>query len=1215
MISIKYIPNILKDEGRIKKEFEFSRSKTIKDYLELSGYSYDPEKSKVIVSGKKIDDFSLHINDGDEITITPDIAFAAIFGFLQLGTFWATLGTILDITLLVASIGFSIYSMLTTPRAPSYSTLTPSGSIDESSPTYGWSGIATTMDVGTPVPVVYGEHRVGGNVINSWVRADGDKNYLNVLLGLCEGEIQAIAENTGELIINNNPSENFDGISVSRRYGTKDQSVISNFEDSHNLYAINAELTKNNPYVYTTVDSDVEGFEVHLQSTGGIFGQDDNGTIISWTITYKVEYKLHVDSTYILADTINITEKMRNTVRRIYRKTGLPANKYDIKVTRTSDDSALSPMRQGDLTWTQVDEIKTDDFRYPYSALIGVEALASDQLSGAMPDFGVIVRGKKVKVPYILNGATEVDWEDYYWDPLTEEYKLLSNNTVLSWDGTTYVDRWSANPVWCLKDLLTHGRYGLGQYINVSSIDEPMLLEMSQYCEERVPDGLGGYEKRFRLDIVLDGQSKALDAINQICSSFRGLPFYSGGTIKIKIDKPENPVQLFTMGNISINSFNQSWKSIKEVPNVIEVQFLDKNKNYEQDTALYEDPISLANGDPVRTRTIRLFTTSLSQVMREARYALKLAKYINRTITFKAFIDAIACQPGDVISVSHDVPQWGFSGRCVEGGELSKVVLDREFTIEDGKSYKVMVQFKDDKIEEKNVTNPAGTYTYLTVDTPFTQIPDVFDKYSVGLTTAYKKDFRIVAMKKNKDLEVDISCIEYDARVYDDSAITLPTSNYSMLDLSIPTVTSLYLTEQLIIKGDGRVENAIDVWFDIPDFANYVKRYSRAKIYLSEDNIRYEKVGETTGKHYQISGNILDKQIYYVKVVTVTDTNEEGQLSSAPSNNITVVGKSAPPSDVESFLVNQSRDGMYFGWTPVDDLDVKSGGWYEIRRGIDWDSGELVTSNLKSDRWFTNSLKIGVDQSYWIKAVDSSGNYSTNATEAVVTVDEIPFRNIVITFSEQSTWYGTKSNLEKSGNNLIISSGQLSGTYTTGIKDVGYVASFRIILDIICAITQGMAFNSDGVTRFNSISNMRFTGIDTPGVSSLRIKTSEDNITWTDWKDYQFGDYKCRYYQLEMTLTRESTSINLLCSQFEHVADLPDVDDKGSDEVTVAATGKAVVFSKTYHEAPNVHIEILTGSGVYYRFPDKDTTGFTVILYDAAGSEVTGTFDWHSHGI
>jgi hypothetical protein len=302
---------------------------------------------------------------------------------------------------------------------------------------------------------------------------------------------------------------------------------------------------------------------------------------------------------------------------------------------------------------------------------------------------------------------------------------------------------------------------------------------------------------------------------------------------------------------------------------------------------------------------------------------------------------------------------------------------------------------------------------------------------------------------------------------------------------------------------------------------------------------------------------------------------------------------------------------LYLGWTAISDVDV----WgYEIRRGIDWESGELITFQ-QGTSYLTTDVKRGVEQSYWIKAMDTSGNYSENAKEAIVTVSTIPFRNIIAEYEEHPDWLGTLSNLERDSETLIISDGQLSGSYETPVRDIGYVATVYIGVDVIASISTGRRFNSDGTSRFDDNVSFRFTGQETLRAASFRIKTSEDNIVWSDWVDYQAGDYYCRYFQIEMTLTRENLGDYVTCSTLAYFGDLPDVDEHGSDEITVADDGKEIFFTKTYHEEPSVHIEITTGDGIYARFENKTITGFEVKLYNAQGVAQAGMFDWHSHGI
>jgi len=983
-IRIKYIPNILKDEGRITKELPFLANKPIQDYLIET--EFDTKDAKIIVTGAVIKDLTTTLKDDDEILITPNIKIPAAF-FVWLGFSAATAATLAGISvavgwaLAILSLAYSIYSACVRPKTPTFNT--SGDGLDEGSPTYGWDGITNTQDVGTPVPKVYGEHRVGGNIINQFIRTDGDKEYLNLLIALSEGEVESI----DSVEINENPSTNFDDIILTKRYGTNNQAQIPNFNDSHDLKALNANLTKNNAYVYTTVNTDITAFELKLTCVGGLFQSGSSGALESWAVTYQVEYKLHADPTYTDLGSTTIDGKSRTDLRRVFRKESLAAGQYDIRITRTSDDSSLDPMKQGDLYLKGVDEIAQDEpLTYPNVALIGVEALATDQLSGSTPTITSLIKGAKISIPSVLDAedGDPVDWDDYYWDPVNSLFKLLADNTALYWDGVTYVTAYSANPIWCLRDLLTNTRYGLGDYITTSNMDASQLLEMALYCEEKVSDGDGGYEKRFRLDVVIDSSTKAIDLLSQLSATFRCFTFYSGGAIKLKIDKAESPVQMFGMGNIISESFVQSWKSIKDIPNVIEVQFMNKDLNYKQEVISVMDEASIAAGDPIRKKSLRLFCTRVSQAVREGKYALNIAKNIQRTVTLKAGIDAIACQAGDVINVAHDVPQWGFSGRVQANSTATKVKLDQAVTVESGKTYKIRVRFADDTQEEKAVSDGPGTYTEVNVSSAFTNAPAAYDIYSFGEENKVVAPYRIVSMKRSENSEVEITALEYDADVYDTDTIVLPDNNYSALSFTIPPVENLTLTESVITLNDGSIESSIDVWFTKPLVTGYVlKRYNRARIYLSDNaGASYSYRGETTAESFKIQGG-LTNATYKVLVVSVSDNNVENSRSSSPSASITLEGKDSNPNNVTNFAYT-FLNALVFVWDKNTDKDLLG---YEIR---DTDSNWGVQNANLIYRGLTNTFTIVAPSSrspgtYYIKAFDTSGNYSTTAASVTPT--------------------------------------------------------------------------------------------------------------------------------------------------------------------------------------------------------------------------------------
>lgn len=981
MIEIKYLPNRFEKKDQIVKKVPYLNSKNMRYYLDrFEGIpsKVELEDYTVIYMGVTVKDLDKEYpRNNSQIIVTPLVkdpvsAFvAASWAFLTSAGF--------QTFVFIMATGYSIYSAVTMKnRMPTYGN--DGYGMDENSPTYGWDGIAQTRTEGIPVGVIYGEHRVGGNVINEYIRTDGDKNYLHSLAALCEGEIEDITD----IYVNDNPIENYDGVVTTERYGTNSQTPIPDFEDLHSLQSVNVSLTQSNPHTHTTTQ-DVEAFEVHLR-LDSLFEQSSNGQIVAWSATYKVEYRINGsgDPWTDLGET-TIYAKSTSPVRRVYRVDDLVLDTYDIRVTRTSADSDTTHF--GDMLFDKVDEITTDNLSYPNTALLAVEVLATDQLSGQAPNITCVVKGKKVSIPQVMNGSVAVDWEDYYWDPDYDSgagaFRLLSDDSVLTWDGSTFYTAYSANPIWCVQDLLINERYGLGGFIDTNLIDSDLFLQMAKYCDEKVPDGSGDYEKRFRMDVVLDSFTSSLDLISQLSSTFNAFPFYSEGTIKFKIDQPETVAQVFGMGNIIENSFTQKWKSLKEIPNVVEVTFNDKDKNYEQDTLAIADESVVNDSDVAfRKNQVRLFTTSMSQALRIGRYALKVAKYIDRVISFKAGIDAIACQVGDRIDFSHDVPQWGYSGRLSSGNTVSIVKLDKQVTIEAGKTYEVQIRHGADIIETREVTDGVGNYTSLNITPPLSDVPAEFDYYVFGEQDILSKPFRVISMERLENDEVEITAIEYNENVYDDTAVTIPESNYSALDTDIPQVENLDTTERAVETPDGTVISVIDVYWTLPDDTGNVNKYKGVKIYLSDDNGNsWSYVGYSEGIKFTINDNI-DAATYLVKAVTVCKSGFEDTLSNAPQDSITITGSGVTPDIVANFAYTWG-DKLTLKWSPNDELSLAG---YEIRdNNTNWgvDDANLIYRGLATTKVLEPTTRsVGT---FYIRAFNRAQTYSTTSASITPT--------------------------------------------------------------------------------------------------------------------------------------------------------------------------------------------------------------------------------------
>lgn len=1235
MIIISYLPNRFNEKTKETRAIPYREDFKLEDYIKTSGLKIPDsifETCDVFVNGQVVTaDCSLE--NHAKVVVFPKVKdpISAIYSAVTfIGALLWTAGMYAVAHPFVTAgfllTGYSIYSAITNkPRLPSYGS---GAGIDEGSPTYGWDGIQQTRDVAIPVGVVYGTHRVGGNVVNEYVWKDGEKNYLNQLIALGEGEITGVSS----LQLNGNPIENYTGVSTTIRYGTNDQTVIANFEDLHNLYAIGVTLNKNSAYTYTTRDSDVEAFELHLRCPSGIFQQSETtGEILAWSVTYQVEYKLDADVSWTDLGSTTITEKSRSTIRRVFRKDGLTAGKYNLRITKTSDDSSF--YKTGDLILDQLDEIKTDDLAYPNTALLAVELLATDQLSGSAPNLTSLVQGKKVSVPNVLNGETAVDWEDYYWNDTESEFRLLSDDTSLTWDGSTYITAYSANPIWCIKDFLLNSRYGLGDYIATANVDADVFLESAKYCDEKVADGNGGYEKRFRLDVVLDSSTSAVDAITQLLATCNGFLFYNTGTIKVKIDKPDTPVQVFGMGNIIEGSFSQSWKTTKEVPNAIEAIFNDADNNYQQETIEYVDATAIASGDPIRKQSLRVFCTRTSQAIRLARYALKLAKYCDRVVKFKAGIDAIACESGDIISVSHDVPQWGFSGRLQAGTTDLSMALDRLVTMEADVAYVMQIRHDDDTIETKSVSAIVGSYSTLTLATSLIATPSAGAVYSFGVENIQTKPFRIISMSRAKDQTVDIIGIEYNANVYDDTAPDLPENNYSALNYGVPPVRNLSLGEHLILKADGTLESAIDVYFDRPDDADYyINQYKSAVIYFSDNaGTSWQRIGQTAGTSFTIQGGITEGSTYKVAVSSVSVKGEEMQFASAPTDSITIAGKTAPPSNVANFEVTQQGSMLRFSWDDNADLDASKS---EIRKGSNWDSATQIAI-VKANEFMFPVGEIGL-QTYLCKHIDTTGNYSTTPATDTLTVTAPPERNIVNTLDlfagnrmENATltdldyvWsvlydstYARKAYALKTsktwedveGEAMTWENAQTAGSLNMDSAFVS-VGSLRMLT--------ATPFDLGAIFEFNVVMDIDYADSENGTIVTL-INYSEDNVTWSDWETLSAStQYRARYVAFGFNVSSTDTGEPVIIYGATAQINAPTVYVDYGGDLAVATGGTSVVFGQPFTETPRVRCQVINGAIGFPVVTAKSTTGFTVKVYNVSGSAIdTAEIDWEARGI
>ena len=254
--------------------------------------------------------------------------------------------------------------------------------------------------------------------------------------------------------------------------------------------------------------------------------------------------------------------------------------------------------------------------------------------------------------------------------------------------------------------------------------------------------------------------------------------------------------------------------------------------------------------------------------------------------------------------------------------------------------------------------------------------------------------------------------------------------------------------------------------------------------------------------------------------------------------------------------------------------------------------------------------------SYCIKAVDKLGNFSINETIIATNVATIGNFNAVATQSEHPTFSGTKTNITLSDNALRLTNLNLDGTYLFASPiDIGAVHTSRIT----GSLTQ---FAENPSELFDSESGNfdyktgSFDG-DSPSNSNahLQISISDDDITYTTFKNFVIGDYTGRYFKFRLYLISRDNVTTPVVSEVSITIDMPDRVFSGND-ITSGAGTYTVTFTnpfKSVNYAVGITGEDLA-TGDFFVVENKAVNSFDLTFKNSGGTAISRTFDYIAKG-
>lgn len=719
------------DRRQRKDYYESCSGKTVKEYHSEKG-------AKVYAINGIPCDADYIPADGEELVVMPKIEGKALGWILSIGitvlsagvgagliggmtSMWVRMG----LSLAIGMVGNALVNKLTpTPKADLSNT--------EQSNTYGWGAPTTLTGQGYPLPIVYGTVKTAGIMLARHVVSEGEKQYLNILYCVAEGPIDDISS----IELNGNPISNYTDVQVDVRLGTNTQKIIPNFNDSYADTGLAYELNDDGNWHTHKLDGNTaQGLELTFSFPAGLYYSNDSGGTSETWVELEAQYRKVGDSDWKNIEVGRIKKNTNKSFYLVYSVRDLTPARYEVRARCTKKDGT-SIRYANKVQWQGVTQVIYDDFEYPGKALIGIKALATDQLSGNDPSMTCLVTRKNVNV----------------WNPATKHYEECPAD----------------NPAWATYDILHHclkidDAEGGFEY----EADGVRKENMDYYSFKAWAAACANAGMAF--NYLYDSAMSVWDAKDYSCRVGRGAILLMGTKFSCVYDYAGTPVQLFTVANIKKDSFKEEFQSRDQRANAVEISFLNKDKNYERDVlTVYGDDYDTAEQTVQPVQIELMGCTSLKQAYAFGRYKLRSNKYEIRTVSFDAFVDAIACTIGDVILVQTDNTTWGTGGRIV-GINGKELTLDQPIDIDYSS---IFVRDQDtDKIYETAITSIDGSKVTVSDATGFSA--DAV--YAAGKTGKIAKMFKVLAIEKGMDDATrTITGIEYYPELYSPDTSKVP---------------------------------------------------------------------------------------------------------------------------------------------------------------------------------------------------------------------------------------------------------------------------------------------------------------------------------------------------------------------------------------------------------------------------------------------------------
>ncbi|MBK5512276.1 host specificity protein J [Pseudomonas sp. TH15] len=769
-------------------------------------------------------------------------------------------------------------------------------------------------------------------------------NLAKLLIAVGEGEFDSVPTDY-DIYLDNTPirdasgNYNFPNVRWDWRSGSVDQTYIPGIPAVENETSLNVELRSDSAWVRSITNIQLSAVRMRL-AWPALQRADDEGNIGGYRIEYAID--VATDGGAYQQVLVDAVDGKTTTRYERSRRIDLPdaTTGWQIRVRRLMPNQNSNKIADTMLIagYTEVIDAK---LRYPNTALLYIE-FDAEQFTN-IPAVTVKCKARRWMVPS-------------NYDPILRTY-------TGTWDGSMK-SAWTNNPAWITYGVCTEDRFGLGKRIKPFMVDKWELYRIAQYCDQLVPNGLGGVEPRFLCDMNLQGKADAWSLLRDIAGIYRGMTYWAQGQLVMQADMPraQDFDYVFTRANVIDGKFSYGSASAKTRYNRALVSYDNPANNYDTDVIPFADlELQRRYGDRP-TELSAIGCTRASEAQRRGKWAI-LSNNQDRTVSFKTGMEGVIPLPGHIIPVADSL----LAGREV-GGRISSasgrvVTLDRDTQAKAGD--RLIINLPGGRAEGRTVQSVNGRAVTVTTnysEPPITQLQWALDADDLAIPL-----YRVLRTRRTTEGDFEISALQYEPSkfAYIDTGARLEERPISVIPITVvPAPASVTVVSTSAIVQGLAVATMTISWPAVPGAVGY-------DIEWRKDSGNWIKMQRTGMTNVDVVGIYAGAYVARVRAVSAFD------ITSIWRNSIltNLSGKQGLPPALSYLTATPLLFGIYLKWgfPPGAEDSQRTEIWYSQTTQLDMATKLTDLAYPQSD-FSMLGLRAGVTFYFWGRIVDKIGN-------------------------------------------------------------------------------------------------------------------------------------------------------------------------------------------------------------------------------------------------